>query len=409
MEKATIDYAGKRIAVFSLGLNLTLAAAKYLLYLNTNSSALLAEAVHSLTDVIGSILVVMGIYISGKKSKQFPWGLYKIENIAAVLSAGLIFLSAYEIAVMLYHPSPAGMANIDIALVALLLMTLPVMLFSMYEAKKAKAMNSPSLAADAENWRMDIAPLAIVFAGLVGARFSYAFMDRIAALLVLIPVVRSGYMILKDSMKSLLDASVDRETLERIRAAIDGFPQVKEIVDLNARNSGRFIFVHADLSLSVRRLKEAHAIALDIEREMRDRVPFVERVVIHYEPERKEYKRYAVPLKNREGDISGHFGRAPFIAVWDVRLSDSAVPSREILENPFVKLEKGKGVRLAELLVEKGIDVVYAQERFEGKSPERAFSNAEVEVRVTDLTRLDALISTTRAPNEAVMNQLANP
>ena len=189
-------------------------------------------------------------------------------------------------------------------------------------------------------------------------------------------------------MKSLLDASVDRETLDRIRDVIDGFPQVIEIIDLNARNSGRFIFVHADLSLSVRKLKEAHEVADGIEREIRGSVPFVERVVIHYEPERKEYRRYAVPIKNREGEISEHFGSAPFVALWDKRSSDGAVIAQEVLENPFLKMEKGKGIKLAELLVEKGVDVLYTKEDFKGKGPEHVFSDAEVEVRKTDLITL---------------------
>ena len=206
--------------------------------------------------------------------------------------------------------------------------------------------------------------------------------------MILVIVVRAGYGILKDSMKSLLDASVDRETLDRIRDVIDGFPQVIEIIDLNARNSGRFIFVHADLSLSVRKLKEAHEVADGIEREIRGSVPFVERVVIHYEPERKEYRRYAVPIKNREGEISEHFGSAPFVALWDKRSSDGAVIAQEVLENPFLKMEKGKGIKLAELLVEKGVDVLYTKEDFKGKGPEHVFSDAEVEVRKTDLITL---------------------
>jgi len=80
-------------------------------------------------------MVIGGIYLSEKKSEKFPWGLYKVENIAAVFSAGFIFLSAYEIAKMIYHPSTAGMRNLDITLMALFLMTLPIIVFARYEAR----------------------------------------------------------------------------------------------------------------------------------------------------------------------------------------------------------------------------------------------------------------------------------
>jgi cation diffusion facilitator family transporter len=382
----------KRLALWSLALNLLLATAKYLLYLYGGSTAVLAEAVHSLTDVVGSLLVIGGISLAEKKSRRFPWGLYKAENLAAVLSSLLIFLSAYEIAAMIVRPSPAGLKNIDSTLLALLAMALPVLLFSRYEAKKAAAINSPSLLADAANWRTDLAPLAVVAAGIAGARLSFTVADRVAASLVLVLVVRAGYGILKDSLKSLLDASVDNETLNRIREVVQRFPQVKEPFTIQARNSGRFIFIEIALRLSVARLKEAHAIALALEQRIKGRIPFVERVIVHYEPEQKELLRYAVPLAGRGGPISEHFGKAPFVALWDIRISDCAVMSRTTMENPFLSIEKGKGIRLAEFLVTMKIDVLYTREPFEGKGPEYVFADAGVEVRKTDARDLKDLM-----------------
>ncbi len=388
----TGTHGGKGLASLSLGLNISFTALKYLLYIFTGSSALLAEAVHSLTDVIGSLLVVGGIYFSEKKSEQFPWGLYKIENIAAVLSAGLIFLSAYEIAKMIHHPPSETLKNIDVTLMVLFFMAFPIILFSRYETKQAKALHSPSLMADAENWKMDLAPLAIVALGIAGARFSYAFMDRIAAFIVLVLVVKAGCGILKDSMKSLLDASVDKSTQDEIMNLINSFPEVKEVVSLNARNSGRFIFVETDLRFSLKRLKDAHVIADNIEREIKERIPFVERFFIHYEPVRKDYQRFAVPLENRDEGISEHFGSSPLIALWDERISDKTIISQEVLENPFSEMEKGKGIKLAEFLAEKEIDILYIKEAFEGKGPEYVFSDAEVKVIKTDLKKLKNLI-----------------
>ena len=63
---------GKRLAGLSLGLNITLMVAKFALYLYTGSTALLAETLHSFTDVIGSIFIIGGIHLSGMKSRQFP-------------------------------------------------------------------------------------------------------------------------------------------------------------------------------------------------------------------------------------------------------------------------------------------------------------------------------------------------
>jgi cation diffusion facilitator family transporter len=395
-KQSTAIHEGKRLALLSFGLNVCLMVSKFLLYLFSGSIALLAETVHSVTDVISSLLLLGGIHLAAKRSERFPWGLYKVENVAAVLTAVFIFISAYEIAKTTYSPHASLLRNLDVTLVILLLMTIPVLLFYRYELKAAKELNSPSLMADAMHWKMDLGPIVIVAVGVAGSRFSYPAADRFAALVILIFVIKAGYEILRDSMKSLLDASADRKTLDKIKEVTRSFAQVKDIISLNARNSGRFIFVHLELSFALKRLKEAHRVAEDIAGEIKDRIPFVERVIIHYEPEKKNYRRHAAPLANREGDISEHFGRAPFIALWDERITDGALISQEIVENPFLQIEKGKGIRLAKFLVEKGIDILYTMEDFGGKGPEYVLSDAEIEVRKTDLTSLNDLIESNK-------------
>lgn len=271
----SLFYAGRGIAIMSFGLNVIITSIEFTLFYLTKSAALLAEAVHSLTDVIGILFVIVGIYLSEKKSERFPWGLYKIENLAAILVGVLIFISAYEIGKMVYKPSPAGMKNPDTALIILFSMAFPIILFSRYKAKKAKMLNSPSLMADAKSWMMDIAPFAIVALGIVGAKFSYPVIDRIAAGAIMIIIVRAGYGIVRDSVKSLLDASVDKATLEKMRSIVKQFSEVKGITSLQARNSGRFIFVYINLSLSLKRLKAAHEITNNIEREIKSRISVV--------------------------------------------------------------------------------------------------------------------------------------
>jgi len=88
-----------RVAVLSLLVNLTLVGIKLTLSYFSGSLALRADAVHSLVDVFGSTALILGIFISGRKSKSFPYGLYKVENLVAVIISLLLFLTAYEIAV----------------------------------------------------------------------------------------------------------------------------------------------------------------------------------------------------------------------------------------------------------------------------------------------------------------------
>jgi predicted Fe-Mo cluster-binding NifX family protein len=217
-------------------------------------------------------------------------------------------------------------------------------------------------------------------------------MDRIAAFAILVVVAKSGYEILRNSAKSLLDASVDKAVTEDIRRVITASPEVREIRSLHARNSGRVIFVSVDVSLAVKRIKEAHSIAGDIEKAVRTRIPFVERVTVQYAPEKKGSLRYAAPLANREGELSEHFGSAPLVAIWEKDEPDGSLRSQEILDNPFAELEKGKGRELAKFLVQQRIDVLFTKESLKGRGPEFVLSDAGVEVKETGLKNLNELI-----------------
>lgn len=386
----TVD-GGKKVAVYSAIINTALSIAKVILAMLSGSAAVLSEAIHSLTDVLGNLTVVIGISISRKKSPDFPWGLYKVENIVAIISSLFIFFVAYELIKNSFITDAREIANAGISSIILGVLIIPVYLFARYEKKKAKQLNSPSLMADSQHWMTDIVSLGVVIAGLITSRY-FPYADKGAALIVIVIVLNVGYKIFKNSMRSLLDASVDAETLRKIREIVNGFNEVKEIVSLHARNSGSFIFVHIDLMLSVKTLKQAHQIADSLESAIKKEITFMERVSIHYEPIKKEELKFAVPLDNREGYISEHFGKAPYIALWNKRVMDNTVISTEVIKNPFVTLEKGKGIKLAEFIIEKGIDRLYIKEDFEGKGPQYTLSYAEVDLRKTDLSNVNDLM-----------------
>ncbi len=340
-----------------------------------------------------------GIYFSEKKPEKFPWGLYKVESIAAALSSGLIFFAAFGIAKMIAKPV-ASLANLDIGLSAVFLMVLPDLFFYKYESKTAKTMNSPALMADAENWKMDTASLIVlgfrdnrreVFISGYGNDSGHScFYSR----------RKVGIRNSPEFHEESSEASVEKGTLKKIEEIIRGFPVVRDIAEVNARNSGRYIFVSAILGLSVKRLKDAHEIADNIERKIRENISFVERVIIHYEPEKKDYTRHAVPLADRDGSVSEHFSSAPFIALWD-QGPDGAILSQDVIENPFRSQEKRKGISLAAFLAEKDIDILYIKKSFEGKGPEYVLADAGIEVRRVDRESLTKLMKIDDSKNNS--------
>jgi len=139
-----------KIASYSTPLNILVAITKAILAWLSGSSALLADTIHGFSDTLASLLVLVGIWLSKRKSEAFPWGLYKVENFVAIGSAGLIFFVGYEIAQYVFRGGTALiLAHFYPSIFGLLAILLVITVSSRYEAKKAKVLHSPSLTADA--------------------------------------------------------------------------------------------------------------------------------------------------------------------------------------------------------------------------------------------------------------------
>jgi predicted Fe-Mo cluster-binding NifX family protein len=103
--------------------------------------------------------------------------------------------------------------------------------------------------------------------------------------------------------------------------------------------------------------------------------------------------RYAAPLADAAGEISEHFGEAPYFGLIIVRMVDGQVEQEEILFNPYQEVDKAKGIRVGEWLVGLKTDVVLLREDVRGKGPAYVFGDANIEIRLTDAETLAAAIS----------------
>ena len=135
--------------------------------------------------------------------------------------------------------------------------------------------------------------------------------------------------------------------------------------------------------IKAKNLEKASAVTRKIENEIREQVSHVDHILIHYEPQKKETSTLAIPLRDDRQNLSEHFGDAPCFYLAVVRERDHALLSEAYHRNPFAGEEKGKGIKVSEWLLEKGIDTVYTPKGFKGKGPGYVFSDAGVDVIVT--------------------------
>jgi cation diffusion facilitator family transporter len=380
---------------YSVAINIVLAALNAAVAVASDSLAVRAEMVHNLVDLLTAIGVLVGLKLSTRKSKAFPYGLYKLENVITVFLAGMVFLTAYEIA----HDAlmaPARRATVDLWMLgSVVVATIIPLVFSHFELRAGRAANSPALIADAKEYQAHVFTTGTVLAALLAQWFDFP-LDRVAALVIVVAIAKTGWDLLVDGMRVLLDASLEPETLLEIRDLITAEPAVAELKWVTGRNAGRFRFVETELTLRVRDLERAEAVTRRIEARIREAVPHVERVLIHAEPMVRTHLRYAVPLTGPDGAVSEHFGEAEYFAFVRVRTADGATEEQRVVENPHREAEKAKGIKVSEWLVAQNADVVLLRESLQGKGPVYVFGDAGVEMRQVEAGTLTEALAQAR-------------
>jgi cation diffusion facilitator family transporter len=392
----------KKAALVSIGVSTFLAVIKYFIGILSGSIALIADAIHSLTDVISSIGVLIGLRISSREpTKEFPFGFYKTENIASLFLALAIFYAGYEIVLTAVKKfGLVELTNIPVALATALVSLVITLFLSRYKLRVGRELNSPSLIADGKHTQADTYASIAVFVGLLGYYVGLASLDAIAGIVVSLFIFRAGYEILKDSIKVLLDASIDYDKLNRIRELVSENCCVRKIHALKARSSGKFIFIELEIETNLSDLERAHHLSDTIEAQIKSEMKNVDRVLVHMEPEEKEFARYAVPCTENNGvesKVSEHFGEAEYFCLFDIRLQDNELTCMRFIKNPFLALEKRKGLKTAELLVTKKIDKLITRESIAHKSAFYVLDDAYVAPGETNAETIAEVIDEIKA------------
>jgi len=343
--------------------------------------------IHNVVDFLTAVGVLIGLKLATRKSKAFPYGLYKIENVVSVGLGVMTFVTAYEIARDALFAQTIATTVDAWMLVGVVVATAIPLAFSHFELRAGREANSPALIADAREYRAHVFTTGVVFAALLAQWFNLP-LDRIAALIIVVAIGKTGWELLVEGMRVLLDASLDPDTLLRIRQTIAAEPTVAAVTWVTGRNAGRFRFVEAEVALRVRELEKAKSATQRIETQIRQVCPHVDRVLIHAEPVPRTHLRCATPLANADGTLSEHFGEAPYFALVRVRLVDGLVEEQRIVANSFLEEEKAKGIHVAEWLVAQKVDVVLVKESLRGKGPVYVFRDAGIELRQTDVGTL---------------------
>lgn len=375
----------ERWIVGSLLLNLFLSVLKLTFAMITGSLALIAEAIHSFSDLAASAISFIGVRLSAKKNSSFPYGLYKLENITAIIISFFLFFASYEILkdVVFNHESRSEVKNPEYAVLVIVLSMVLTFVYSHFEKKAGERLNSPTLIADAKHIWADFLSSVVVLVGLVSVIFGYHDVDRYAAGVVSLFILHSGYEIFKDGIKVLLDVSLDKEEIERIKSILLDNPSVVEVKTVRGRVAGSYKFVEIELLLNNLGLREAHKIVDRLAERIKEQVQNIDSVVIHYEPVRQKGLRITV-LADDEGKIMD-FSQATKLVVVDVK-EDGKI---DRIKHIYVKRsEKETGKALSEV----GTDIVITKNHPEDFEVRFLISKSGILVWETDEDEFEKVI-----------------
>ena len=376
-------------ALGSLLLNTFLTTLKFVFAIITGSLALMAEAIHSFSDLVVSAISLLSVRISSIKAENFPYGLYKVENIASVIIGIFLFFTAYEILKeAFFSKEPREVKHIEYAIGVMVITLFATFIYSRFEAKAAERLNSPTLKADAEHIWADALSSVIVLMGLIGVAIGYSI-DKYAAAVVALFIIHSGWEIFSNGIKTLLDVSLSEEEINQIKNIIYEKPSVIEIKKIRGRSAGSHKFLELELVMHNYSLRETHKTVDDIEREIKEKIPNIDSVFIHYEPARQEGLRVAILTD--ENKKLRDFSTATKIEVYDISKDYCYEKTFELKVNPNEK-------EIGNVLTKLGIDIVISKNHPEDFEARWQIVKSSIMVWETNLENIE------NALNELIMS-----
>lgn len=284
-----------RVTITGTAVNAVLVAIKFVAGIFGHSAALVADAVHSLTDFITDIIVLLFVRISGKpRNEYYGYGHGKFETLTTMIIGVILFLTGIGLFVNSLRlivsciggeelPAPGW-----IALAVAVISIVAKELLYRYTVREGRRLKSDAVIANAWHHRSDAFSSIGTVAGIGGAMFAgenWRILDPVAAAAVSFFIIKAGYDIVRPAMNELLEGSLPKEQTAELERIISGVNGVKGFHNLRCRKIGSTIAVDVHIKLDGdMRLTDAHDIASAVERAIRSKFGASSMIYIHMEP-----------------------------------------------------------------------------------------------------------------------------
>ncbi len=278
----------RRVLWLTMGLNLIATAVKLLVGYLTGSLSLIADGFDSVFDSASNVIGLVGIYLAARPAdKEHPYGHRKAETMAALIVAGLLFLTTWELiksAIERLRDPSLIQTQVNVWSFGALAVSIVVHLVVVwYELRAGRRLGSDFLVADALHTRADVFVSLSVMGGLIAVKLGFPPADPILALVVALLIAKIGIDIIREGSPTLMDGvMMPPDQVERVAMSVPGVRSCHQV-----RSRGHDGAVYADLHIQVdpaMTTEQAHALAHEVQYRLHESHPGLEDVTIHVEP-----------------------------------------------------------------------------------------------------------------------------
>lgn len=282
-----------KVMSVSIITNTFLSLIKIIIGFICKSSALLADGVHSFSDLLTDFFAIIGNIMAKKPAdEKHPYGHGKIEYLTSIGISIVVIILGLTIINNSMH-SKVVMSSLIVSIVSLITITLKYLL-SEYIIRKGKKLENNILIASGKESRADVISSLVVFVSAILSVFSkyievFKYSDKIAGIIVGILIIRTGFLILKENISIILgEQEIKGETLNKIRKIILNNKDIKTIDELIILKFGHCYKVSMEVSMNPDlTLLECHTIVDKLEKKLKKEVEKIEYITVHVNPYHK--------------------------------------------------------------------------------------------------------------------------
>ena len=284
--------ASQKVTLVGAVIDLALGIFKVIAGVLGNSGALIADGIHSFSDLLSDGVVLYASKHSAEEADdEHPYGHERFETVAtlglaiilAIIGVGIIY-DAFE---RLFNPSELSYDTLLLSAAALSIFSKEALYW--YTLKVAKTYKSDMLKANAWHHRSDALSSVVVFIGILGSLNGYLYLDGVAAVVVGFMIIYIAWELGLGATKELVDTSIDADQVKQLRDSIGRISGVNSVHSLRTRKIGHTIscdvHVQVDPFLSV---SEGHIISVSVERVAKECLEDLNDVTVHIDPEDDE-------------------------------------------------------------------------------------------------------------------------